>query len=107
MFYKDAISVECCHINILKIFFVQLIDQGKINADDVASEMGISLDSLQAALIVCVKCIFVHFLMSFFSFKYFTNLTGRNNVLFTWVKVENHQVASEFCTYTNFATIKS
>ncbi|CAL9777482.1 unnamed protein product [Musa acuminata subsp. burmannicoides] len=29
----------------------KLIDQGKINADDVASEMGISLDSLQAALI--------------------------------------------------------
>ncbi|RWW31731.1 hypothetical protein GW17_00003639 [Ensete ventricosum] len=45
------------------IFFVQLIDQGKINADDIASEMGISLDSLQAALIVCVKCIFVHLLM--------------------------------------------
>ncbi|RWW17983.1 hypothetical protein GW17_00018061 [Ensete ventricosum] len=42
----------------------KLIDRGKISADEVAAEMGISLDSLQAALVVCGKRKFAYFISS-------------------------------------------
>lgn len=63
----DAIVKECCHIfACFSLLFVQLIDRGKISADEVAAEMGISLDSLQAALVVCGKHIFAYFIVCLF-----------------------------------------
>jgi hypothetical protein len=49
----------------------QLIDSGKVSVSDVASEVGISSESLEAALVVChacTLCIFAMFIYKVFCY---------------------------------------